>query len=85
MFQVNVAAFILNEVNKQSIAPQTIEPGRYIPGRRSRRTGRILTPGRWQPARRTPYAQYNVVYIYTIKPLPPQWGKYYGHTSMYTS
>lgn len=80
-----MASFVLNEVNKQAVAKRMIQEGRWVGGKRSKRTGRVITAPTYIPPVYSPYANFNVVYIHSIVLLPPQYGKYYGHLSLDSS
>lgn len=77
-----MAAFILHEVNRQAVPKRLIQQGSWVGGKRSKRTGRVITAPTYIPPVYSPYAQFNVPYIHSIVLLPPQYGKYFGHTSL---
>ena len=85
MRPTQMAAFVLNEVNKQAVAKRMIQEGKWVGGKRSKRTGRVLVAPTYIPPVYSPYANFTVPYIHSIVLLPPQYGKYYGHSSMDSS
>lgn len=82
MRPTQIATFILNEVNKQYTGRAEIQKAKWIGGKRSKRTGRVIEAPHLQPAIYANRIETTVPYIHSIVLLPPQYGKYFGHTTL---